>query len=84
MKPLKEIIERNEKFIMTLEEKAKKTEALLITASGAGDGDQISRLSQELKNMRSSIDVAFHKLEQASTEHDRIEGEFEEKLGDED
>jgi len=83
LKPLKETIERNEKLITTLEEKAKITEALLITASGAGDGDQISRLAQELKNMRSSIDIAFHKLEQASTEHDRIKGEFEQKLGDE-
>jgi ATP-binding cassette subfamily F protein 3 len=83
LKPLKETIERNEKLITTLEEKSKITEALLITASGTGDGDQISRLAQELKNMRSSIDIAFHKLEQASTEHDRIKGEFEQKLGDE-
>ncbi len=80
LKPLRSQMERNEKLIITIEEKAKGTEQRLIQASEAGDGEQISRLSQELKNMRNSIDTAFHKLEEASKEHDQIEQQFDEKL----
>jgi len=80
LKPLRSQMERNEKLIITIEEKAKSTEQRLIQASETGDGEQISQLSQELKNMRASIDTAFHKLEEASREHDKVEQQFDAKL----
>ena len=69
---------------MMLEEKAGKTEAKLITASESGDGEAIASLAQELNNLRASIDRAFEKFETASEEHDRLEAEFKDKLGEED
>ena len=70
----------NEKLIMMLEEKVEKTEALMISSSEEGDGEAIAKHAQELNNLRSSIDKAFEKFEQASEEHDRYEAEFEERL----
>ncbi|OUU19880.1 MAG: hypothetical protein CBC13_11860 [Planctomycetia bacterium TMED53] len=84
LKPLKQTIESNEKLIMMLEEKVGKTEANLIEASESGDGEAIASLAQELNNLRASIDRAFEKFEVASEEHDRLEAEFNEKLGEED
>ena len=84
LKPLKQTIESNEKLITMLEEKVKITEADLITASESGDGEAIASLAQELNNLRASIDRAFEKFEVASEEHDRLEAEFNEKLGEED
>ena len=83
LKPLKQTIDSNEKLIMMLEEKVGKTEAELITASEGGDGEAIASLAQELNNLRASIDRAFEKFEAASEEHDRLEAEFREKLGEE-
>ena len=80
LKPLRAQIDRNEKLIITIEEKAKSTEERLIQASEQSHGDQIAQLSQELKNMRNSIDLAFHKLEEASKEHDQVEQQFDAKL----
>ena len=68
---------------MMLEEKVEKTEADLIAASESGDGEAIASLAQELNNLRASIDRAFEKFETASEEHDRLEAEFREKLGEE-
>ena len=83
LKPLKQTIDSNEKLIMMLEEKVEKTEADLIAASESGDGEAIASLEQELNNLRASIDRAFEKFETASEEHDRLEAEFREKLGEE-
>ncbi|NCF99037.1 MAG: ATP-binding cassette domain-containing protein [Planctomycetia bacterium] len=80
LKPLKQTIESNEKLIMMLEEKVEKMEALLISSSEEGDGEAIAKHAQELNNLRSSIDKAFEKFEQASEEHDRHEAEFEKRL----
>lgn len=81
LKPLRKKMESNETFIVALEEKAKQTESQLITASEQGDGDEISRLSLLMKNIQESIASAFQKLEEATLEHDRIQQEFEERLG---
>ena len=83
LKPLKQTIDSNEKLIMMLEEKVEKTEADLIAASESGDGEAIASLAQDLNNLRASIDRAFEKFETASEEHDRLEAEFREKLGEE-
>ncbi len=83
LKPLKQTIESNEKLITMLEEKVKITEADLITASESGDGEAIASLAQELNNLRASIDRAFEKFEVASEEHDRLEADFKDKLGEE-
>ena len=55
----------------------------MIAASESGDGEAIASLAQELNNLRASIDRAFEKFETASEEHDRLEAEFREKLGEE-
>ncbi|MGE4619791.1 MAG: ATP-binding cassette domain-containing protein [Planctomycetota bacterium] len=81
LKPLRATIDNNESLVMKVEEQAKLTETLLIKASEQGDGEEISRLSLKLKNQRESIEKAFQKLEKASEEHQRIQLEFEERLG---
>ncbi len=78
--PLKTRISKLEEEITGLEGDAERVSHELAGASGAGDGEAITRLSKSFHEFRARIDGLFDELERTTLEHDSKAREFESRL----
>lgn len=78
--PLKARIAELEGGITGLEGEAERASHELAGASGAGDGQAITRLSKSFHEIRARIDALFDELEKATLEHDSKAREFDLRL----
>ncbi|MBI5491625.1 MAG: ABC-F family ATP-binding cassette domain-containing protein [Deltaproteobacteria bacterium] len=78
--PLKTRITKLEEEITGLEGDAERVSHELAGASGAGDGEAITRFSKSFHEFRARIDALFDELERATLEHDTRAREFDLRL----
>ena len=82
LKPLKKIIDKLEEQITTNEELLDKNSNLLIKASEDGDGEAITKLSQEISALETKIEEDFESLSTNQQEHDEHFEKFEQQLNE--
>ena len=80
LKPLASEIEKAEARITELESEIETLSTALIDASTAQDRDKITQLSSDLHQAKKEEERLFARLEEATTEHDRLSADFESKL----
>jgi ATP-binding cassette subfamily F protein 3 len=80
LNPLKKLMEKLEKDIVSSEEEQKKLESDMIDLASKGDSKKIQESSQRLGLLKKNIDDSFEKLTEVTMNHDDIFSQFEIKL----
>ncbi len=82
LRPLAEVMERNETRLIELESEIQRLSDALIEASNAQEADRIGQLASDLRQCRKEEERLYSSLEQATTKHDQRSKEFDERLKD--
>jgi ATP-binding cassette subfamily F protein 3 len=80
LKPLSSKIESIEKKIMENEERLDAMNREMIEAASSKQGELIQTLARDTHNLKQETDALYEELETVSTEHSRLEKEFEDEL----
>lgn len=80
LNPLKKLMEKLEKEIVTCEGEQKELESGMIDLASKGDSKKIQESSQRLGLLKKTIDDSFETLTDVTMKHDEIFAQFEIKL----